>query len=69
VSALAFRVLEHHFGELNMVETMTSYKCLACAMIKTIPSDQKAPTCCGKVMQKTEPQKPGESKESSCCSG
>ncbi len=52
-----------------MVETMTSYKCVACGMIKTIPSDQKAPTCCGKEMQKTEPQKPGESKEGSCCSG
>ena len=54
-----------------MVETNTSYKCTACGMIKTIPSDQKAPTCCGKVMQKTEPQKPGESKgkEGSCCSG
>ena len=55
-------------GELTMVETMTSYKCVACGMIKTIPSDQKVPTCCGKVMQKTELQKPGESKEGSCCS-
>jgi hypothetical protein len=66
---VALRVFESFFGELNMVETMTSYKCVACSMIKTIPSDQKVPTCCGKVMQKTELQKPGESKEGSCCSG
>ena len=52
-----------------MVETKTSYKCSACGMTKTIPADQKVPTCCGKVMQKTTPQKPGESKEGSCCSG
>lgn len=52
-----------------MVETKTSYKCSACGMIKTIPADQKAPTCCGKVMQKTAPQKPEDSKEGSCCSG
>lgn len=54
-----------------MVETKISYKCSACEMTKTIPADQKAPTCCGKEMQKTTvPQKPGESKgkEGSCCS-
>ena len=69
VSAVASRVLKHFFGELNMVETKTSYKCTACGMIKTISSDQKAPTCCGKVMQITEQQKPGESNKGSCCSG
>lgn len=54
-----------------MLETQTSYKCTACGMTKTIPADQKAPSCCGKVMQETEPQKAGESKgkEGSCCSG
>ena len=52
-----------------MTETKMSYKCSTCAMIKTIPADQKAPTCCGKVMLVTDPQKPGESKEGSCCSG
>ncbi len=52
-----------------MVETKTSYKCSACGMTKTIPADQKAPSCCGKVMQITTPQKPGESKKGSCCSG
>ncbi len=54
-----------------MVETKTSYKCSACGMTKTVPADQKAPSCCGKEMQKTEPQKPGESKGQggSCCSG
>ena len=51
-----------------MVDMKTSYKCTACGMTKTIPADQKAPTCCGKVMQKTAPQKPGESKGGSCCS-
>ena len=54
-----------------MVETKTSYKCIACGMIKTIPADQKAPACCGREMQTTVPQEPGESKgkEASCCSG
>lgn len=52
-----------------MVETKSSYKCSACGMTKTIPADQKAPTCCGKVMQKTTAQSPGESKDGSCCSG
>ena len=52
-----------------MVETMTSYKCSSCGTIKTIPTDQKVPTCCGSEMQKTAAQKPGESKEGSCCSG
>ena len=51
-----------------MVETKTSYKCSACGMTKTIPAEQKAPTCCGKVMQVTAAPKPGESKEGSCCS-
>ena len=45
-----------------MVETQISYKCNACGAIKTIAADQKAPTCCGKVMQETALQKPGESK-------
>ena len=57
-----------------MVETQTSYKCSACGMIKTIPAEQKAPTCCGKVMQVTAPpksgeDKAGESKGHSCCGG
>lgn len=57
-----------------MVATQTSYKCSACGMIKAIPSDQKAPTCCGKVMQTTAAQKPGEGKAEenkghSCCGG
>jgi len=52
-----------------MVETKAGYKCSACGMTKTIAADQKAPTCCGKVMQKTAAQKPGEPKEDSCCSG
>ena len=54
-----------------MVETQTSYTCVACGMTKTVSTDQKAPTCCGKDMQKTAPPKPGESKgkEGSCCSG
>ena len=52
-----------------MVATQTSYKCSACGMTKTIPSDQKAPNCCGKVMQQVATPKPGESKEGSCCSG
>jgi DNA-directed RNA polymerase subunit RPC12/RpoP len=52
-----------------MVETQTSYKCSACGMTKTIPTDQKAPSCCGKVMQKTAAEEPGKSKEGSCCSG
>lgn len=54
-----------------MVVTQTTYKCAACGMVKTIPSDQKAPSCCGKEMQKTAAQVPGESKdkEGSCCSG
>jgi hypothetical protein len=66
---VVFRVLEHLFGGLNMVDTQTTYKCGACGMTKTVPADQKAPTCCGKVMQQTAAQKPGESKEGSCCSG
>jgi len=52
-----------------MVETKTTYKCSACGMTKTIPADQKAPTCCGKVMQETTAQESGQSKEGSCCSG
>ena len=52
-----------------MVDTQSSYKCVACGMTKTIPAEQKAPTCCGKVMQKTALLKPGEGKEGSCCSG
>lgn len=52
-----------------MVETQTTYKCTACGMIKTVPSNEKAPTCCGKVMQKTAPQQPGENQKGSCCSG
>jgi len=52
-----------------MLETKTSYKCGACGMTKTIPSDQKTPTCCGKTMQVTTAQKPGDGKEGSCCSG
>ena len=54
-----------------MGATETTYKCAACGMVKTIPSDQQTPSCCGKVMQITEPPKPGESKgkEGSCCSG
>ena len=50
-----------------MVETKITYKCSACGMTKTIPTDEKAPTCCGKVMQKTDPQKLEEGKEGSCC--
>ncbi len=52
-----------------MVETKISYKCSDCGMTKTLPADQKAPTCCGKVMQETAALKPGESKGGSCCSG
>ncbi len=54
-----------------MVITKTSYKCAACGMVKTIPSDQKVPSCCGKEMQKSIALESGESKgkESSCCSG
>lgn len=54
-----------------MVETQTSYKCVACGMTKTVPADQKAPSCCGKEMQKTAAPKSGENKgkEGSCCSG
>ena len=54
-----------------MVETQTSYKCVACGMTKTVPSDQKVPACCGKEMQKTDSQSPGEAKGKSgnCCSG
>jgi hypothetical protein len=52
-----------------MVATKTTYKCSACRMTKEVPTDQKAPTCCGKVMQETAAQKPGESKKGSCCSG
>ena len=54
-----------------MVATKTTYKCSACRMTKTIPADQKAPSCCGKEMQKSLAQKPGESKdkEGTCCSG
>ena len=52
-----------------MVANQTSYKCVACGMTKTISSDQKAPSCCGKVMQETAAPKPGESKGGSCCSG
>lgn len=54
-----------------MVETQTSYKCVACGMTKTIDADLKAPSCCGKEMQKSEPPKTGEAKgkEGSCCSG
>ena len=57
-----------------MVATQTSYKCSACGMIKTIPADQKAPTCCGKAIQETAAQKPGEGKAEenkghSCCGG
>ena len=52
-----------------MVDTKTSYKCSACGMTKTVPADQKAPTCCGKEMQKTAPHESGESKKGSCCSG
>ena len=54
-----------------MVETQTSYTCVACGMTKTVPADQKVPTCCGKDMQKTAAPKPGENKgkEGSCCSG
>lgn len=51
-----------------MIDMKTSYKCSDCGMTKTIPADQKAPTCCGKVMQKTAPQKPGDRKGGSCCS-
>jgi predicted GH43/DUF377 family glycosyl hydrolase len=65
----ASQVLEHRSGEQNMVETRTSYKCNACGMTKTVPANQSAPNCCGKVMQKTAPQEAGESKEGSCCSG
>ena len=54
-----------------MVATKTTYKCSACGMTKSVASDQKAPSFCGKEMQKTAAQEPGESKtkESSCCSG
>ncbi|MEO2090034.1 MAG: hypothetical protein ABGY75_11130 [Gemmataceae bacterium] len=54
-----------------MVETQASYKCVTCGMTKTVPGDQKAPSCCGKEMQKTAAPKPGESKATggSCCSG
>lgn len=53
-----------------MLETQTSYKCIACGMTKTVDADQKVPSCCGKEMQKTEASKPGESKgKGSCCSG
>ena len=54
-----------------MVASQTSYKCVACGMTKTVAADQKAPSCCGKEMLKTEPRKLGESKgkEGSCCSG
>ncbi len=52
-----------------MVETQISYKCNACGMTKTVSAEQKAPTCCGKVMQETGPQKSGDSKEGSCCGG
>ncbi len=53
-----------------MVDTQISYKCGGCGMIKTVPADQKAPSCCGKVMQVTDAAKPGVSsgKEGSCCS-
>lgn len=53
-----------------MVETKTTYKCGSCGMSKTVAADQKAPSCCGKEMQKTAATKPGESsgKEGSCCS-
>ena len=50
-----------------MVATQTSYKCGSCGMTKTVPSDQKVPTCCGKPMQETAPLKPGEAKEGTCC--
>ena len=68
---VASRILGHHFGGLNVVETQTSYKCVACGMTKTVPADQKAPSCCGKEMQKTAAPKSGENKgkEGSCCSG
>ena len=61
-------LLEHHFGGLKVVETQTSYECVACGMTKTVAADQKAPSCCGKEMQKTAAPKPGESKgkEGSC---
>ena len=51
-----------------MTDTQTSYKCVSCGMTKTIPAEQKAPTCCGKVMQKTALPKSGESTQGSCCS-
>ncbi len=54
-----------------MVATKITYKCSACGMTKTVTADQKAPSCCGKEMQKTAAQEPGEikGKEGSCCSG
>ncbi|MHB8970674.1 MAG: hypothetical protein ACYC3X_13250 [Pirellulaceae bacterium] len=52
-----------------MLETQTSYKCNACGAIKTIPADQKAPMCCGKVMQETALQNSKEDKKGSCGCG
>ena len=58
-------------GVLTMVATNTTYKCTACGMTKTVPADQKVPTCCGKEMQKTDSRSAGEAKGKSgtCCSG
>ena len=58
-------------GGVEVVETKTIYKCSACGMSKTVPADQKAPTCCGKEMLITDTQAPAESKGDggSCCSG